>query len=63
MKFSGFTIRGGRIRFVAAALNTAVYWELQQREMVYDEQNIVRTLVAEWKRNGPGASINGYDMD
>ena len=58
MKFAGFAVKNGVTKFNSGALNTASYWELQQREMVAEEQDMVDALVHAWKTYGPGQSYN-----
>merc|ERR1711878_50996 len=49
MKFAGFAVVNGEIKFNSGSLNAASAWELQQRPMVKDEEVIVKALVAAWQ--------------
>ena len=54
MKFAGFAVDRGQMKFNSGALNTASYWELQQRTMVGEEQVVVTAVTLAWRAGGKG---------
>merc|ERR1719461_1965341 len=52
MKFAGFAYRNGVLKFSSSTLNSNNNWENTQRDLVKDEEIIVKALFLAWKTNG-----------
>lgn len=55
MKFAGFAIEDGVLKFNSRSLNAAGYWGRQERQLVENEKKIVRALFDAWKDQGAGS--------